>query len=80
MSGLTYRDAGVDIDAGNRAVSLMKAAVEATHGPEVLAGIGAFGGLFSQIACVWSLGGDTQCSCMRGVSVYACAQMKTTVV
>jgi phosphoribosylformylglycinamidine cyclo-ligase len=46
MSGLTYRDAGVDIDAGNRAVALMKAAVEATHGPEVLAGIGSFGGLF----------------------------------
>jgi phosphoribosylformylglycinamidine cyclo-ligase len=41
-----YAEAGVDIDAGQRAVALMKAAVEATHGPEVLAGIGAFGGLF----------------------------------
>lgn len=46
MSGLSYKDAGVDIEAGNRAVRLMKAAVEATHGPEVLAGVGAFGGLF----------------------------------
>ena len=43
----TYRDAGVDIDAGNRAVALMKDAVAATQGPEVLAGVGAFGGLFS---------------------------------
>jgi phosphoribosylformylglycinamidine cyclo-ligase len=42
----TYKDAGVDIDAGNRAVSLMKAAVEATHGPEVLGGLGSFGGLY----------------------------------
>ena len=46
MSGATYRDAGVDIEAGNRAVRLMKAAVEATHGPAVLGGVGAFGGLF----------------------------------
>ncbi|MCA9566263.1 MAG: phosphoribosylformylglycinamidine cyclo-ligase [Myxococcales bacterium] len=45
--GTTYAAAGVDIDAGNRAVALMKDAVSATHGPEVLAGIGAFGGLFS---------------------------------
>ena len=36
----TYRDAGVDIDAGNRAVALMKDAVAATQGPEVLAGVG----------------------------------------
>ena len=44
---LTYRDAGVDIDAGAKAVALMRAAVQATHGPEVLAGVGAFGGLFA---------------------------------
>ena len=44
--GRTYRDAGVDIDAGHRAVDLMKSAVNATHGPEVLAGVGAFGGLY----------------------------------
>lgn len=41
-----YKKAGVDISAGNRATQLMKAAVQATHGDEVLAGIGAFGGLF----------------------------------
>ena len=42
----TYAAAGVDINAGQRAVDLMSKAVRATYGPEVLAGIGAFGGLF----------------------------------
>src|SRR5262245_415546 len=46
MKSITYRDAGVDIAAGSRAVELMQTAVQATYGPEVLAGIGAFGGLF----------------------------------
>jgi phosphoribosylamine--glycine ligase/phosphoribosylformylglycinamidine cyclo-ligase len=41
-----YASAGVDISAGNRAVRLMKQAVESTHGPEVLAGVGSFGGLY----------------------------------
>jgi phosphoribosylformylglycinamidine cyclo-ligase len=41
-----YKKAGVDISAGNRATNLMKAAVQATHSKNVLAGIGAFGGLF----------------------------------
>jgi len=41
-----YADAGVDIEAGNRAVELMAAAVRSTYGPEVLLGIGAFGGSF----------------------------------
>jgi phosphoribosylamine--glycine ligase/phosphoribosylaminoimidazole synthetase len=41
-----YQAAGVDIDAGNRAVELMKSAVHATYNPRVLAGIGSFGGLF----------------------------------
>jgi phosphoribosylformylglycinamidine cyclo-ligase len=41
-----YSEAGVNINAGMRAVDLMKAAVQSTYGPEVLAGIGAFGGLF----------------------------------
>jgi len=50
MSKATYRDAGVDIEAGNRAVELMKGAVKATYGREVLAGIGAFGGLFDAAA------------------------------
>jgi phosphoribosylamine--glycine ligase/phosphoribosylaminoimidazole synthetase len=44
--GSSYTAAGVNIDAGNRAVELMRTAVQSTYGPEVLAGIGAFGGLF----------------------------------
>jgi phosphoribosylaminoimidazole synthetase len=41
-----YQAAGVDIDAGNRAVGLMKSAVHETYNPRVLAGLGSFGGLF----------------------------------
>jgi len=43
----SYAAAGVSIDAGNRAVDLMRDAVRSTYGPQVLSGIGAFGGLFS---------------------------------
>ena len=45
-----YALAGVNIDAGNRAVALMKDAVRSTYTPNVLAGIGAFGGLFDASA------------------------------
>jgi len=45
--GYTYKDAGVDIDAGNEAVRLMKAHVRKTFRPEVLTEIGGFGGLFA---------------------------------
>ena len=41
-----YAAAGVDLDAGNRATRLMKTAVHSTFGPEVLSGVGSFGGLF----------------------------------
>ncbi|SJM64230.1 phosphoribosylformylglycinamidine cyclo-ligase [Gulosibacter sp. 10] len=41
-----YASAGVDTRAGDRAVELMKQAVQATHGPEVLGGVGGFAGLF----------------------------------
>ena len=44
--GLSYKDAGVDIDAGNKSVELMKKDVESTFGPEVLTGLGGFGALF----------------------------------
>jgi phosphoribosylformylglycinamidine cyclo-ligase len=42
-----YAQAGVDLSAAQRAKTLMSAAVRSTYGPEVLAGIGAFGGMFS---------------------------------
>ena len=42
-----YKQAGVNIDAGNEAVSLMKPAVRATFTPNVLADVGSFGGLFA---------------------------------
>jgi phosphoribosylformylglycinamidine cyclo-ligase len=42
----SYRAAGVDTVAGDLAVELMKGAVTATHGPEVLGGVGGFAGLF----------------------------------
>lgn len=41
-----YADSGVDTAAGDRAVELMKAAVSATHGPNVFGGFGGFAGLF----------------------------------
>ncbi len=45
-SGLTYSSAGVDIDAGNRLVDLIKPMVRATARPGADAEIGGFGGLF----------------------------------
>jgi phosphoribosylformylglycinamidine cyclo-ligase len=45
-AGSSYAGAGVSIDAGDRAVALMKAAVEATGRAEVVGGIGGFAGLF----------------------------------
>jgi len=46
-TGITYKDAGVDIDAGNSFVKMIKPLVKATTRPEVMADIGGFGGLFS---------------------------------
>ncbi len=43
---LTYRDAGVDIDAGNELVERIKPLVKRTFRPEVMGGLGGFGGLF----------------------------------
>jgi phosphoribosylformylglycinamidine cyclo-ligase len=43
----TYAAAGVDIDAGQRAVDLIKSMVASTRRPEVLGGLGDFGGLFA---------------------------------
>ena len=44
---LTYKDAGVDIEAGNAFVDRIKPLVARTRRPEVLAGLGGFGGLFA---------------------------------
>lgn len=49
MSGVTdssYAAAGVDIEAGDRAVELMKSAVNRTVRPEVIGGLGGFAGMF----------------------------------
>lgn len=45
-----YAAAGVDTRAGDLAVELMKQAVQDTHGPEVLGGVGGFAGLFDASA------------------------------
>ena len=45
-NGLTYADAGVDIDAGNLLVERIKPAARATRRPGVMGGLGGFGALF----------------------------------
>ena len=47
---ITYASAGVDVEAGDRAVELMKDAVKATHTPEVMGGIGGFAGMWDASA------------------------------
>ncbi|HAU32471.1 MAG: Phosphoribosylformylglycinamidine cyclo-ligase [Desulfotomaculum sp. 46_296] len=46
-AGLTYSDAGVDIESGNKAVELMRQIVRTTWRPEVIGDLGGFSGLFS---------------------------------
>ncbi len=48
---LTYRDAGVDIEAGNALVDAIKPAARSTERPGVVGGLGGFGGLFDLKAC-----------------------------
>lgn len=43
---LSYRDAGVDIDAGNQFIDRIRDSVASTMRPEVLGGLGGFGGMF----------------------------------
>jgi len=43
---LSYRDAGVDIDAGNQFIEKIRSSVASTMRPEVLGGLGGFGGMF----------------------------------
>ncbi|VAW44707.1 Phosphoribosylformylglycinamidine cyclo-ligase [hydrothermal vent metagenome] len=49
----TYKDAGVDIDAGNQLIDNIKPLVKATHRAGVMGSLGGFGGLFdlSQVDC-----------------------------
>ncbi|MFF0588650.1 phosphoribosylformylglycinamidine cyclo-ligase [Streptomyces sp. NPDC003781] len=49
-TGASYAAAGVDIEAGDRAVELMKEWVKKTRRPEVLGGLGGFAGLFDASA------------------------------
>ena len=42
---MDYRAAGVDVEAGRAFVNRIKAGVEATHRPEVVGGLGGFGGM-----------------------------------
>lgn len=46
----TYKDSGVDIDAGDHAVELMRASIAKATRPEVMGGIGGFAGLFDASA------------------------------
>ena len=46
MAGIDYRQSGVDIDAGNEVVRRIKSLARGTYTPNVLSGIGSFGGLF----------------------------------
>jgi phosphoribosylformylglycinamidine cyclo-ligase len=43
---ITYADAGVDVEAGDRAVELMRASIKRAQRPEVLGGLGGFAGMF----------------------------------
>ncbi len=45
-TNLSYKDAGVDIDAGNALIDRIKSVAKRTKRPEVLAGLGGFGALF----------------------------------
>lgn len=66
MSSL-YEQAGVSIDAGQEAVDLMRAAVSSTHGPQVLAGVGSFGGLFDLTDAAGRLSAPTLVASTDGV-------------
>ena len=53
-TGLTYADAGVDIDAGNRLVDRIKPAARSTDRPGTVSGLGGFGALFDLKAAGYS--------------------------
>ncbi|MAQ02204.1 MAG: hypothetical protein CL586_08875, partial [Alteromonadaceae bacterium] len=49
-TSLSYKDAGVDIDAGNQLVERIKSVTKRTHRPEVRGGLGGFGALGEETA------------------------------
>ena len=51
--GMTYRAAGVDIEAGERAVELLRSKVAVATRPEVVGGLGGFAGLFAVDSARW---------------------------
>ena len=53
-NGITYADAGVDIDAGNALVDRIKPAAKRTNRPGVISGLGGFGALFDLKAAGYS--------------------------
>ncbi|MDO5618585.1 phosphoribosylformylglycinamidine cyclo-ligase [Kocuria sp.] len=50
QQSITYAESGVDVEAGDRAVELMKSAIKATHSDQVIGGVGGFAGLFDASA------------------------------
>ena len=62
-----YAAAGVNIAAATRAKELMSAAVRSTHGPAVLAGMGAFGGCFDAALALQGLAAPVLVSSADGV-------------
>ena len=52
---ITYRDSGVDIDAGNALVRAIKPLVKATRRVGADADLGGFGGLFDKICACWRM-------------------------
>ena len=46
MAGIDYKNSGVNIDAGNEVVRRIKSLARGTYTPNVLSGVGSFGGLF----------------------------------
>jgi phosphoribosylformylglycinamidine cyclo-ligase len=74
--GVDYRQAGVDIDAGNDVVRRIKRLAKSTYTPGVLAGVGSFGGLFALgdggsdadlVACADGVGTKLKVAILAGV-------------
>ena len=64
---VTYRDAGVDVDEGARAVELIKESVATTRRPEVIGGLGGFGGLLLGRAAIKAMADPVLVSGTDGV-------------